>query len=129
MSDQKIASCLASNLKKLRKARELSQADLAEKIGAHLTHVSRVETGKYLPSLEFVVKAAKALGVSTDALLSEAEDGAQEIRVEDKDLADRLRMMETLEQRERDALFTFIDTMLTKHRMRKLLDEMPALAR
>lgn len=125
MSENKMATCLARNLKRLRKARGLSQADFAGQIGAHLTHVSRVETGKYIPSLEFVVKAAKALEVSTDTLLSEAEDGGQEIRIEDKDLADRLRLMATLEKREREALFTFIDTMLTKQRMKKVIEGSP----
>lgn len=122
MNDKKMSSCLANNLKKLRKAKGLSQADLASEIGAHLTHVSRVETGKYIPSLEFVAKAAKALGITIDFLLSETEDGSQEIRIEDKDLADRLRLMETLEEREREALFTFIDTMLTKQRMKRVLE-------
>jgi ribosome-binding protein aMBF1 (putative translation factor) len=40
---EEAASPLGSNLRELRKARGWSQAELAERIDAHLTHVSRVE--------------------------------------------------------------------------------------
>ena len=119
---------LARNMRELRKTKGWSQGELAERIGAHLTHVSRVETGKYTPGLDFVVKAAGALGVSLDALLSERSDLAREVRIEDKDLAERLRLIETLDKREREAVITVIDAMLTKQRVRRLLDEQPVSA-
>lgn len=123
--EKKTLAYLAVNLKRIRKEKGWSQTELAEKIGAHLTHVSRVERGKYTPTIDFVAKAAKALGVSLDFLVAEDVEGLQEVRVEDKDLADRLRLLETLETLERDALITVMDSMLTKHRMRKLLEGTP----
>lgn len=122
---QQIAAAVASNLKKLRKKNGLSQKEFAAKLDAHLTHVNRVETGKYVPSVEFLAKAAKFLGITIDALISESEDFAQDVRIEDKDLAERLRLLEGLDQSERDALITVIDSMLTKHRMRSLIDGKP----
>lgn len=116
---------LARNMRELRKAKNLSQSELAERIGAHLTHVSRVETGKYIPSLDFVVKAAEVLDVRLDTLLSERPDPSQDVRIEDKELAERLRLMETLDKREREAVITVIDAMLTKQRVRSLLEEKP----
>jgi transcriptional regulator with XRE-family HTH domain len=123
-----VLPALARNMRELRKAKGWSQSELAERIGAHLTHVSRVETGKYTPGLDFVIKAAQALGTSVDALLFEGKDLASEIRIEDKDLAERLRLMEKLEDHERDAVITVIDSMLTKQRMRQLLEEKPVRA-
>ena len=120
-----IQSCLASNLKKARKAKGFSQQNLAERVGAHLTHVNRVETGKCSPSIEFVAKVAHALGVSIDALLSDSGEGIEDVHIEDKDLAERLRLLETLERHERDALITVMDGLSTKHRMRKFLAESP----
>ena len=123
-----IAPGLADNLRALRKAKGWSQGDLAQHTGTHLTHVSRVETGKYTPSLEFVVKVASALGVTVDALLKPQEDLTQEVRIEDKALAERLRLLEALDPDERDALIKVIDSMLTKHRMRQLLEGAPGRA-
>jgi predicted transcriptional regulator len=40
---------------------ELSQKELAERIGTHQSAVSRLESGTYNPSLEFLKKVSKAL--------------------------------------------------------------------
>jgi hypothetical protein len=45
-----------------------------------------------------------------------------EIRIEDKNFLERLRLIETLDEEDRGALVHMIDTMLTKKRMRDLLD-------
>jgi len=115
-------SPLAQNLRHLRTERGWSQAELAEQIGAHLTHVSRVETGKYTPGLEFVVKAARAFGITVDELMAEHPEGLEEIHLEDKELTERLRLLEDLDERDREALFTVMDAVLTKQRMKKVLE-------
>jgi transcriptional regulator with XRE-family HTH domain len=115
------AAALAPNMRALRKARGWSQSDLAREIGATLTHVSRVETGKYSPSVDFVIKLARVFGVGVDTLLAEHADGLQEVRIEDKDLAERLRLLESLDAEERQALIKVIDSMLTKKKMLDLL--------
>jgi transcriptional regulator with XRE-family HTH domain len=120
--EQQIATAIAHNLKKCRKKNGLSQKEFAAKLDAHLTHINRVETGKYVPSVEFLARAAKFLGITIDALISESEDYAQDVRIEDKDLADRLRLLAGLDKSERDALITVMDSMLTKHRMRSLIN-------
>ncbi len=40
---------LAENLKRLKKERGWSQTQLAEQIGSHLSHINRIETGRYNP--------------------------------------------------------------------------------
>jgi transcriptional regulator with XRE-family HTH domain len=115
-------SPLAQNLRHLRTERGWSQAELAEQIGAHLTHVSRVETGKYTPGLEFVVKAARAFGITVDELVADHPEGLEEIRLEDKELTERLRLLEDLDERDREALFTVMDAVLTKQRMKRVLE-------
>jgi transcriptional regulator with XRE-family HTH domain len=115
-------SPLAQNLRHLRTERGWSQAELAEQIGVHLTHVSRVETGKYTPGLEFVVKAARAFGITVDELVADHPEGLEEIRLEDKELTERLRLLEDLDERDREALFTVMDAVLTKQRMKRVLE-------
>lgn len=122
-----MAPGLGTKIRELRKRQGWSQTELAERLGFHLTYVNRVETGKQAPSLEFIVKAARTFGVSIDLLLADQGEG-QEVRLEDKELAERLRLLETLDEREREALLTVIDSMLTKHRIRTFLNQEQAAA-
>ena len=47
---------------KLRVEQGLSQKDLADKIQTQQSAISRLESGEYNPSLEFLAKVAHALG-------------------------------------------------------------------
>ena len=105
---------------KPRKLKKLSQADLAETIGSHKSHINRIETGKYNPSLEVLIKIAKALEVSIDYLVSEEED-FKEVTIEDKNLVQRVKMIESLDPEDKQALIRIIDSMLTKKKILTLV--------
>ncbi len=47
---------------KSRLEQNLTQKDLAEKVGTTQSNISRLESGNYNPSLEFLEKVAKSLG-------------------------------------------------------------------
>lgn len=47
---------------KLRLAQGLSQKDLAARVGTRQSAISRLESGEYNPSVEFLSKVAHALG-------------------------------------------------------------------
>ena len=47
---------------KLRLDQGLSQKELAEKVGTRQSAISRLESGEYNPSIEFLDKIAHALG-------------------------------------------------------------------
>lgn len=59
-------------LAKLRQAQALSQASLAEKIGISQPMIEYYERRCKNPGVDFVIKAAKALGITTDELLGVA---------------------------------------------------------
>ncbi len=60
-------------LRKLRKARELSQEKLAELTGLHRTYIGGIERGERNVSLVNIVRLAKALSVSPAELLKQIE--------------------------------------------------------
>jgi transcriptional regulator with XRE-family HTH domain len=60
---------LGERLRKLRRAKGLSQARLADAIGMTATTISRVEKGEQVPSAKVVVGLAEFFGVSSDYLL------------------------------------------------------------
>lgn len=60
---------LGLNIKRLRKAKGLSQEDFAFEAEIHRTYVSDVERGSRNPTITVVEKFAKALGVTPGHLL------------------------------------------------------------
>ena len=62
---------IGQRIRRIRKARRLSQEELAEKVGMSTTHMSHIETGNTKLSLPVFVNIARALEVQTDCLLSD----------------------------------------------------------
>jgi transcriptional regulator with XRE-family HTH domain len=72
-------------IRDLRRARNLGQRALAEKLGISFTYVSKIENhqldfGEY-PSVELIGKLAKALDADDDELLLLAEKIPEQVRV------------------------------------------------
>lgn len=63
-------AAIGRNIRTIRKTRNLSQEQLAEKIWISTTHMSHIETGSTKLSLAVLVDIADALQVGTDELLS-----------------------------------------------------------
>lgn len=60
---------IGQRIRRLRKANNLSQEQLAEKVGISVTHLSHIETGNTKLSLPVFVEIANTLSVQTDELL------------------------------------------------------------
>jgi len=60
---------LASNLRRLRMAKGLSQEAYADVAGIHRTYVSDIERGARNPTITVVEKLARGLGVDVIELL------------------------------------------------------------
>lgn len=61
---------LSEKLKSFRKEKKLTQQQLAEKAGLHLTYVGHLELGRYHPTVFVLWKISKALGVSMNDLIN-----------------------------------------------------------
>ena len=60
---------LAKNMKRIRKAKAISQGDIARFLDVSRGYISNIESGKMNPTLSTISNLAKALGVSTNELL------------------------------------------------------------
>lgn len=61
-SSQKAREDMAYLMKQARKEQNLTQQVLAERAGTKKSNISRMESGKYNPSLDFMVKIADSMG-------------------------------------------------------------------
>jgi transcriptional regulator with XRE-family HTH domain len=120
---REIITRIQDKIKKLRKNKGLAQKQLAEMVGINTTHLSRLETGRYQPSVEVLKKLADTLQVTTDYLLSDTDDEAEEIRIQDQSFVDKIRLLDSLDDKEKETVINVIDAMLTKKKMLNLLTE------
>jgi transcriptional regulator with XRE-family HTH domain len=67
-------------LRKLRKARKLSQEKLAYEASLDRTYISLLELGRSSPTLESMAALAQALSVSLSELAAETEKSASRRR-------------------------------------------------
>lgn len=70
---------IGQRIRKIRKAKRLSQEQLAEKIGISTTHMSHIETGNTKLSLQVFVDIAINLEVGTDELLFDAPTNQKDV--------------------------------------------------
>lgn len=104
---------LGQNIKKYRKELELTQEQLAKKVGVIQSNVYRWEKDVVVPSIDTIKKLAKTLNISVDGLLFSDEE-RKELRVTDKELLERIKDLQNLNGKDKEALIRLIDAFRSK---------------
>ena len=74
MNLEKIRKILPSRIRTFRNSMAMTQERFAEEVDVHATYISRIESGKKLPTLIIVCKIADVLGIDIyELLIDEAE--------------------------------------------------------
>jgi transcriptional regulator with XRE-family HTH domain len=93
---------------RLKKAKKLSQIELASITGISRDAISKYERGDVLPSVEYAKRIANALGVSLDYLVSESDTE----EVLDNNTVERIKQIQQLPEPDRDKIFSVIDALI-----------------
>lgn len=59
--NQNVRAEFAKQMRDARLSQHLSQQSLAERVGTHRSNISRMESGRYNPSLDFMVRVAQCM--------------------------------------------------------------------
>ena len=110
----------SERLKALRHQKGLSQAELAELIGVHHTHVSRYERGDTAPAAKALLTLAEALEVSIDYLLSGKKSEAAVASIDDQDLLKMFKQSESLPSDEKELVKKFLGAFLNNKKIKEL---------
>ena len=78
---------LSEKIVNLRKARNMSQEELAEQLGVSRQAVSRWEVGSALPDASNILQLSKLFGVSADYLLNDDYKGESPAPIESKSVS------------------------------------------
>ena len=74
---------IGQRIRRFRKARGITQEQLAETVGISVTHMSHIETANTKLSLPVFIDIAQALEVRTDALLQDYAAGSVDCSMEE----------------------------------------------
>ena len=111
---------LGERILALRKKRNWSQRQLAEKVGTSDQVIGRYERGVLTPSVEMAAKIAEALEVSLDYLV-----GASNQTQLDKQMLERLDQIEQLPEEDRATVLRVVDALLRDFKARTLYGSSP----
>jgi transcriptional regulator with XRE-family HTH domain len=106
---------LGDKISTLRKQKNISQVELAEKTGISRDGISKYERGDIVPSVEYAKRIADTLGVSLDYLVS--EDAKEDAL--DKDAVKRIKDIQKLPELEKEKVFAVVDALVRDFKTRK----------
>ncbi|CAF3647496.1 unnamed protein product [Rotaria socialis] len=115
---------VGEKIKQIRKNKGLQQKVVALEVGLDQSNYNKVENGHREPSLEVLQKLSAVLGVSIDEILStEDTRNPSSVTVEDKTIAEKIRLMGQLDEEDKNVLYKMLDTMLTKQKFQNFFEQ------
>lgn len=110
-----------SILKSLRSEKGFSQEVFANKIGIHVTNLSKYERNLSIPSLEVAKRMAEVLEVTLDRL-AHGENKAQDT-IEDADLLSLFNKAQSLSKKQKETVKDFLSAFVLKADLTKKLTQ------
>ena len=109
-------STLGSKLRDCRKAKKLSQSELARILSTNHSVIGKYERDDVNPSIEAVKRLAEVLDTTVAYLIGEA--GSNEL-FRDQDMLRRLKEINSLSERDKDCILYNLDAVLRDVKTRK----------
>ena len=112
---------IGDNIRKIRIAKKLSQKEVILNAGLDTAQYSRIENNRTEPSLTTLEKITKALGVSFSELFAISEDNLYLKDADIKTVIGKVALIETLPEEESKAIYTLLDALITKKKLKDAL--------
>jgi transcriptional regulator with XRE-family HTH domain len=106
---------------KFRKNKNLTQKEMAKKIGVGITQMVRYEKGVSSPTLEIIKNIAKTLEISTDELVFEEGEGIANNKILDKELLKQFEIVSNLNERDKEAVKILLESVIIKNRIEEIV--------
>jgi transcriptional regulator with XRE-family HTH domain len=113
MKNGQTESSFGKRLADVRKQRGLTQQQLCELVGVHVTQLSNYEAGRSQPTLEVIRKMALALDVTADELVFDKAE--RQPQMLDKELLKNWEKIDELPDDDKLAVKRIVAALLVKH--------------
>ena len=111
------------NIRRLREDRGIKQSEIADLIGMHRSNYSKIETGQREISVAAVDKIAGFFNITIDELVHLGEDIPKEVSMEDKTTTEQVKLIQELDQEEKNMIFKMVETFLTKKKFKDFFNK------
>lgn len=105
---------LGDRILEQRKAKGLSQSDLAKAVGIHFSNIGRYERGEAMPAADILSRIAETLDVSQDYLSNGTLQEKASAQITDQELLAQFRRVEQLSPAKKAIVKELLDAFLFK---------------
>jgi transcriptional regulator with XRE-family HTH domain len=111
---------LGNRILKLRKEKNLSQTDLANKVGVSYAQIGRYETKGSQPPAEIIKKIADTLETTTDYLINGDKDEKAKATLKDSELLQQFKAVEQLNDKDKSTIKDIIDAFIKRSKIQQI---------
>lgn len=109
---------LHDNIKTIREAQNLKQIEVANHISVDKSAYSKIEKGGRALTVDELQKMAQLFNMSTDQIINYDGKIPKEVVIEDKTAVEQMRLIQQLEEDDKQTIFKLIDKMLTNKKFK-----------
>jgi transcriptional regulator with XRE-family HTH domain len=109
---------LADNIKSIREEKGFKQIEVAEHIGVDKSAYSKIEKGLRALTIDELQKMAHLFNLTTDQIINYDGKIPTEIILEDKTAVEQMRLIQQLDEEDKQTIFKLIDKMLTNKKFK-----------
>ena len=121
----KICNEIGGRLRTARVEKGMTQADVASAMNIAQSQYGKVETGKVIPSLKTLIKAAEVLGTNLNKLVYGSDNfTGVEINLKDKNLIERVNIIIQLSEEDRSLAIQLLDLIAAKKTLKDITDNL-----
>ncbi len=117
---------IGEKIKKVREAKGLSQKEVALTLSMNPSQYSKIENGKVDPQFSSIEKIANALGVSIADIVN-SDNVFSEIDSLNKSVIEKVQLIEQLDDKQKESIFSIIDMALYNLKLKKTLSNALAI--
>jgi transcriptional regulator with XRE-family HTH domain len=115
MKDESLRKDFGARLRQLRRQKDWSQKELAQKLGVKLSIFTKYEMGLHLPPPEKLIELSELFTTTVDFLLT--GDQAETAPLHNRRLVERFRALESFHHEDQEAVIKLIDALIVKNRV------------
>lgn len=114
---------VGQNIKRLRENRGIKQNEIADLIGMHRSNYSKIENGQREISIAAIDKISGYFNISIDELVHMGNELPKEVSLEDKNTVEQVKLIQELDQEEKNMVFKMVETFLTKKKFKDFFNK------
>jgi transcriptional regulator with XRE-family HTH domain len=114
---------LADNIKAIREEKGLKQIEVASHINVDKSAYSKIEKGMRSVTVEELQKMAQLFNMTTDQILNYDGKIPAEVTIEDKTAVEQMRLIQQLDDDDKQTIFKLIDKMLTNKKFKDFFNK------